>query len=139
MPLVSPFIDKKKTNIDHSTLCSFSKPFQMLHTDIADLRFLAKSASDPKYFLLLVDLFNSKICVYPMKNRSLLAKKLELFYTDIQPKRKGKMRLQTDLEYIKIKLNNSIKNLMLKCFIRNFVEGKILLQNKKLENLKIFY
>ena len=138
MPLVSPFIDKK-TNIDHSTLYSFSKPFQMLHTDIADLRFLAKSASDPKYFLLLVDLFNSKICVYPMKNRSLLAKKLELFYTDIQPKRKGKMRLQTDLEYIKIKLNNSIKNLMLKCFIRNFVEGKILLQNKKLENLKIFY
>ena len=138
MPLVSPFIDKK-TNIDHSTLYSFSKPFQMIHTDIADLRFLAKSASDPKYFLLLVDLFNSKICVYPMKNRSLLAKKLELFYTDIQPKRKGKMRLQTDLEYIKIKLNNSIKNLMLKCFIRNFVEGKILLQNKKLENLKIFY
>ena len=138
MPLVSPFIDKK-TNIDHSTLYSFSKPFQMLHTDIADLRFLAKSASDPKYFLLLVNLFNSKICVYPMKNRNLLAKKLELFYTDIQPKRKGKMRLQTDLEYIKIKLNNSIKNLMLKCFIRNFVEGKILLQNKKLENLKIFY
>ena len=138
MPLVSPFIDKK-TNIDHSTLYSFSKPFQMLHTDIADLRFLAKSASDPKYFLLLVNLFNSKICVYPMKNRNLLAKKLELFYTDIQPKRKGKMRLQTDLEYIKIKLNSSIKNLMLKCFIRNFVEGKILLQNKKLENLKIFY
>ena len=138
MPLVSPFIDKK-TNIDHSTLYSFSKPFQMLHTDIADLRFLAKSACDPKYFLLLVNLFNSKICVYPMKNRNLLAKKLELFYTDIQPKRKGKMRLQTDLEYIKIKLNNSIKNLMLKCFIRNFVEGKILLQNKKLENLKIFY
>ena len=138
LPLVTPFIDKK-TNIDHSTLYSFSKPFQMLHTDIADLRFLAKSASDPKYCLLLVDLFNSKICVYPMKNRSLLAKKLELFYMDIQPKRTGKMRLQTDLEYIKIKLNNSIKNLMLKCFIRNFVEGKILLQNKKLENLKILY
>ena len=138
LPLVSPFIDKE-TNIDHSTLYSFSMPFQMLHTDIADLRFLAKSASDPKYCLLLVDLFNSKICVYPMKNRSLLAKKLELFYMDIQPKRTGKMRLQTDLEYIKIKLNNSIKNLMLKCFIRNFVEGKILLQNKKLENLKILY
>ena len=138
LPLVSPFIDKE-TNIDHSTLYSFSMPFQMLHTDIADLRFLAKSASDPKYCLLLVDLFNSKICVYPMKNRSLLAKKLELFYMDIQPKRTGKMRLQTDLEYIKIKLNNSIKNLMLKCFIHNFVEGKILLQNKKLENLKILY
>ena len=56
----------------------------MLHADIADIRFLTKSAADPKYFLLLVDLFNSKIFVYPMKNRSLLAKKLGLFYNDIQ-------------------------------------------------------
>ena len=45
----------------------------MLHADIADLRFLAKSAADPKYCLLLVDLFTSKIYVYPMKKRSLLA------------------------------------------------------------------
>ena len=56
----------------------------MLHADIADIRFLTKSATDPKYFLLLVDLFTSKIFVYPMKNRSLLAKKLGLFYNDIQ-------------------------------------------------------
>ena len=45
----------------------------MLHADIADLRFLAKPAADPKYCLLLVDLFTSKIYVYPMKKRSLLA------------------------------------------------------------------
>ena len=38
--------------------------------------FLAKFAVDPKYCLLLVDLFTSKIYVYPKKNRSLLAKKL---------------------------------------------------------------
>ena len=66
------------------TLYSFHKPFKMLHADIADIRFLTKSAADPKYFLLLVDLFTSKIFVYPMKNRSLLAKKLGLFYNDIQ-------------------------------------------------------
>ena len=92
LPLVTPFIDKK-TNIDHSTLYSFSKPFQILHADIPDLRFLAKSAADPKNCFLLFDLFTSKIYVYSMMNRSLLAKKLELFYTDIQPKRTGKMRL----------------------------------------------
>ena len=44
-----------------------------------------------------------------MKNRSLLAKKLNLFYNDIKNKRTGKMRLQTDIEFnqnqIK-KLNN---------------------------------
>ena len=83
MPLVTPFVDKK-TNIEHSTLYSFHKPFEMLHADIADIRFLAKSAVDPKYFFLLVDLFTSKIYVYPMKNRSLLTKKLGLFHNDIQ-------------------------------------------------------
>ena len=76
-------------------LYSFNKPFEILHADIADLRFLAKSAADPNYCLLLVDLFTSKIYVYPMKNRSLLAKKLELFYNNMQPKRTGKMCLQT--------------------------------------------
>ena len=34
-----------------------------------------------------------------MKNRSLLAKKLDLFYNDIKQKRTGLMRLQTDLEF----------------------------------------
>ena len=39
LPLVTPFIDKK-TNINHSTLYSLNKPFEMLHADIADIRFL---------------------------------------------------------------------------------------------------
>ena len=72
--LVTPFVDKI-TNIDRLTLYSFSKPFDALQADIADLRFLAKSAADPKYCLLVVDLFTSKIYVFPIKNRSLLAKK----------------------------------------------------------------
>ena len=80
LPLVTPFVDKK-TNIDHSTLYSFHKPFEILHADIADIRFLAKSAVDPKYCLLLVDLFTSKIYVYPMKNRILLAKKYWDYFT----------------------------------------------------------
>ena len=66
----------EKSNIDQSTLYSISKPFEFLHADIADLRFLAKSAVDPKYCLLVVDLFTSKVYVYPMKNRTLLAKKI---------------------------------------------------------------
>ena len=73
--LVTPFV-KKKSNIDQATLYSISKPFELLHADIADLRFLAKSAVDPKYCLLVVDLFTSKVYVYPMKNRTLLAKKI---------------------------------------------------------------
>ena len=34
-----------------------------------------------------------------MKNRSLLVKNLNLFYEDIKPKRTGRMRLQTDLQF----------------------------------------
>ena len=98
LPLVTPYIDKT-SNIDHSTLYSISRPFEALHADIADLRFLAKSAVDPKYCLLIANLFTSKIYVYPMKNRGLLAKKMEILYNDIQPKRTGKMHLQTDLEF----------------------------------------
>ena len=145
LPLVTPFVNKK-SNVDHSTLYSIGKPFELLHADIADTRFLAKSAVDPKYCLLLVDLFTSKIYIYPMKNRSLLAKKLKLFYEDINQKRTGRMRLQTDLEFkqnqIK-KLNDEFNVDMFhtrvrggKAFaaeqkIREF--KKILLKNKRLE------
>ena len=96
--IVTPSINIK-SNGDHSTLFSMSKSFHLLHADIADTRFLARSVFDPKYSLLLVDLFTSKIYVYPMKNRSVLAKKLELFYEDIKQKKTGRMCLQTHLEF----------------------------------------
>ena len=92
--------------MDHPTQFSIGKPFELFHADIADTRFLAKSAIDPKYFLLLVDLFTSKIYIYSMKNRSLLAKNLNLFYEYIKPKRTGRMRLQTDLQF---KQNQNLK------------------------------
>ena len=106
LPITMPFYDFK-SNVDHSTLFSISKPFELLHGDIADTRFLARSAVDPKYCLLLVDLFTSKVYIYPMKNRSLLARKLKIFYEDINNKRTGQMRLQTDLEF----KQNEIKKL----------------------------
>ena len=61
-----------------------------------------------------------------MKERSILAKKLRLFYEDIKKKRTGKMRLQTDLEF---KQNQT----------KACGGGEHLLQNKKLESLKRFY
>ena len=44
--LTIPFIEKKR-DTDHSDLY-----IELLHTDIADLRFVAKSAVNPKYCLL---------------------------------------------------------------------------------------
>ena len=54
LPLTTPF-HEKRSEIDRTTLYSIEKPFQRVHADIADLRFFAKSAVDPKYALLCVD------------------------------------------------------------------------------------
>ena len=131
MPVVTPFISSK-SNIDHSTLHRIGKPFESLHADIVDTRFLAKSAVHPKYCLLLVDLFTSKVYVYPMKNRSLLLKKFRLFYQDIDKKRTGIIRLQTDLEFKQnqiLKLNDEFN---LEMFHTRLRGGKAFAAEQKL-------
>ena len=59
-PLNTPFVEKKQ-DVDRSTLYSFDGPFEALQEDITDIRFSDKSAVDPKYCLLFVDLFTSMI------------------------------------------------------------------------------
>ena len=103
------------------------------------MRFLAKSAVDPKYCLLIVDLFISKIYIYPMKNRGLLAKKMELFYNDTQPEKTGKMHLQTDLEFNQSKVKTLNKKFDVEMFHTKIRGGEHLWQNKKLESLKKYY
>ena len=78
-------------------LFSIQSPFDLLHADIANIKFLAKSAVDPIYCLVFFYLFTSKTYTYPMKKRSLLAKKMEQFYNDIEKKRdlNKVMKLQT--------------------------------------------
>ena len=85
---------------------------QALQADIGYISFLARSAVDPKFCLSFVDLFTSKIYTYPMKTRNLLAKKIELFYNDINQKRDGKMSLQTDQEFNQRKIIELNKHLM---------------------------
>ena len=135
IPLKTPFVEKKG-DIDRSTLYSVEKPFKRVHADIADLRFFAKSAVDPKYALLAVYLFTSKTYVYPMKSRKLLVRKLKLFYDEIEPKRDGKMTLQTDLEFkqnaIK-KLNNEFNVEMFHSKVRG---GKAFVAEQKIREFK---
>ena len=131
LPLVTPFFNQK-SNVDHSTLYSISKPFDLVHGDIADTRFLAKSAVDPKYCLLLVDLFISKIYIYLMKNRSLLAKKLRLFYEDIKSKRTGKLRLQTDLEFKQNQIKKLNTEFNVEMFLTKIRGGKTFAAEQKI-------
>ena len=79
-PLYTPFVEQRKTLIVSLTLTVlFEGPFELLHADIADIKFLGKSVVDSKYCLLSLNVLISIICMYPMKNRSLLSKKVVLF------------------------------------------------------------
>ena len=137
VPFYTPFAPQKR-NIDRSTLYTVNGPLQFFHADIAFLKFLAKSAVDPKYALLCVDLFASKVYVYTMRKKSNLVNKLETFYKEIEPKRDKKeiMRLQTDQEF----QQNEIKKINLKynvdMFSTNIRGGKAFAAEQKIRELK---
>ena len=100
-PSDTPFVEQKN-DIKRSTMYSFKGSFEILHGDIAYIIFyLAKSAVDLNYCLLLLDLFTSKLYTYLIKNRSFLKKKINLFYIDISKMRDPNevMRIQTDQKF----------------------------------------
>ena len=135
LPVVTPYVGNR-SDIDRSILYSFSKPFEVVQVDIADIRFLAKSAVDPKYCLLFIDLFTSKIYVYPMKNRSLLAKKVELFYKNIRNKRTWKICLQTDKEFNQNKIKQLNKNFDIEMYHTNLRGRKAFAADQKICEFK---
>ena len=52
VPIFTPFVESKR-NIDKSTLYSFNGPFQLLHADIADIRFFFKVGSRPQILFVV--------------------------------------------------------------------------------------
>ena len=138
VPFYTPFVEQKKDIDRSSSLYTVNGPLQFFHADIDRLKFLEKSAVDPKYALLCVDLFTSKIYVYTMRKKSNLSQKLELFHKEIQPKRaKGeRMRLQTDQEF----QQNEIKKLNLKYDVDIFSSrirgGKAFAAEQKIREFK---
>ena len=127
----------EKREIDHSTLYSFNAPFRLIHADVRNLEFLGKNASFPQYVLVLVDLFSSKICTYPMKSRKQIRQKLEQFYRDVRGKRKGKtIKLQVDQEFQQVKIQdlNGLNNV--KMFSTSLRGGKVFAAEQKIRELK---
>ena len=135
IPTFVPFVENKK-DIDNSTLYSFNAPFQLLHAEIADIRFFSKSAADPHYCLLFVDLFTQKIYTYPMKKRNMLKKKMELFYEEVNHKRKEKMRLQTDLEFQQNEIKKLNKKYNVEMFSTRVRGGKAFAAEQKIREFK---
>ena len=103
------FIDQKKDIDRSSTLYSIKTLFELFHAVIANIKFLSKSTVDPHYCLLSVDFFSSKIYTHPMKKRSLLAKKMEPFYEEIETKRDSKEQKDSNRFGIQTKGDSKVK------------------------------
>ena len=124
---------KKKDDIDRSTLYRFHGPFLLLHVDIGNLEFLGKSATNPEHYLLFDDLFTSKVYVYPMKSRKFILNKMEIFYKEVESKRKGKKtRLQTDHTLSKRKKIDLNKKFNVDMFLAAVRGGKAFAAEQKL-------
>ena len=104
-------------------------------------KFFAKSAVDPKYALVCVDLFSSKIYVYTMRKKSNLVQKMELFYKEIKQKRnqKEKMRLQVNLEFQQNEIKKLNQKYNVEMFSTKIRGGKTFAAEQKIREFKKFY
>ena len=138
IPFYTPFIEQRK-DIDRSSASyTVNGPLQFFHADLAYLQFFGKSAVDPKYALLCVDLFTSKVYVYTLRTKNNLVKKLEEFYKEIDIKRvkNEKMRLQVDLEFQQNKIKNLNKKYNVEMFTTKNRGGKAYAAEQKIREFK---
>ena len=76
----------------------FDGPFQLFHADVGNLEFLGKSATVPRYVLLVVDLYSPKVYVYPMHSKKQILQiyeELKQFYEDKKKQKKYKKNNET--------------------------------------------
>ena len=138
IPFYTPFVEQKKDIDRSSALYTVNGPLQFFHADLAYLQFFAKSAVDPKYALLCVDLFTSKVYVYTLRTKNNLAKKLEEFYKKIDIKRvkNERMRLQVDLEFQQNKIKEINKKYNVEMFTTKNRGGKAYAAEQKIREFK---
>ena len=137
IPIITKFTSAPFYN--RSTLFSIGGPFQLLHADIADLSYLKPSASEPRYVLVAVDLFSSKIYTYPMKKRDNIVKYLTLLYEDLILDGRNEnelLRLQTDQEFHQNKIKTLNKEHNVISFYSNINGGHAFAAEQKIRDLK---
>ena len=71
-----------------------------------------------------------------MKNRSILAKKLKLFYEDIKQKRTDRMRLQADLEFKQNQIKKLNDEFNVEMFHTKVRGGKAFAPEQKIKEFK---
>ena len=138
IPFYTPFVEQRKDIDRSSALYSINGPLQFFHADLAYLQFFAKSAVDPKYALVCVDLFTSKVYVYTMRTKNNLFKKVKEFYKEIDDKRSENetMRLQVDLEFQQNKIKELNKKYNVDMFSTKTRGGKAYAAEQKIREFK---
>ena len=138
VPFYTPFVEQRKDIDRSSALYTVNGPLQFFHADLAYIQFFAKSAVDPKYALLCVDLFTSKLYVYTLRTKNNLPKKLEEFYKDIDFKRtkNEKMRLQVDSEFQQNKIKKINQKYNVEMFSTKNRGGKAYVAEQKIREFK---
>ena len=141
IPFYTPFVEQRKDIDRSSALYSIKMPFELVHADIADIRFFLYLQLIQNIVLLAVDLFTSKVYVYTIKSRNLLSNKLELLYRDIQQKRQQiveitTMRLQTDLEFTQSEIEKINKKYNVEMFSSRVPGGKAYAAEQKIREFK---
>ena len=138
LPFYTPFLEQKKDIDRSSSPYTINGPMRFFHADLAYLQFFAKSAVNPKYALVCIDLFSSKIYVYTMRKKSSLVQKMELFYKEIEQKRsqKEKMRLQVDLEFQQNEIKKLNQKYNVEMFSTKIRGGKAFAAEQKIREFK---
>ena len=139
----TPFVQERAVTQRGEMLHTIDGPMQLVHADVADLNFFSKSVVAPKYCLLCVDLFTSKVYTYGMKKKSQLADKLEKFYLEIadvrsylKKEKRYRMRLQTDQEFNQNEIKALNKKHNVEHYNTKLNEGHAVAAEQKIRELK---
>ena len=135
VPTRVDYVDKRE--IDRSTLHSFDGPFWLIHADMGNLEFLGKSATVPRFVLLVVDLYSSKVYVYPMRSKKQILQKMKQFYEiKIERNIKKAMRFQVDNEFQEVKIKDLNEKINIEMFTSSVRGGKAFAAEQKIRELK---
>ena len=139
----TPFVQERAVTQSGEMLHTIDGPMQLVHADVADLNSFNKSVVAPKYCLLCVDLFTSKVYTYGMKKKSQLADKLEKFYLEItdvrsylKKEKRYRMRLQTDQEFNQNEIKALNKKHNVEHYNTKLNEGHTVAAEQKIRELK---
>ena len=138
----TPFTQERRGTQHGEMLYIVDGPFQLVHADVANLEFSSKSVDAPKYCLLCVDLFTSKVHTYGMKKKASF-KISSRNFRNIDEKReflkndnRHRMRSQTDQEFNQNEIKDLNKKLNVEHFNSRLNEGHALAAEQKIRELK---